>query len=259
MTSVSSPGAAPHALNCALLIPVPEGVSVTEVRRCTCRQLPSANSPEGRKHHVGCRRITSAGKYDASQECDCPQPKRLTHNHGPDEGRGLNCPEYELSNGDKVGYCVLTADDREELGFSSSWPNVKRRALGLPEAGAVSPVYSADSEDHGGEVRTTSATGGQKGVKEARYDLIPPGALELLAIHYGKGSQKYSDHNWRKGFNWSNSYAALNRHLQAFWGGEDLDPETGSPHMAAVAWHAFTLLTFMQEQPQYDDRFKKES
>lgn len=108
----------------------------------------------------------------------------------------------------------------------------------------------------GSEIRSVSRTGGEKGVKLERFDLIPVEALTKLATHYGIGAEKYDDNQWRKGYEWSKSYAALQRHLTAFWGGEDIDPETGSPHMAAVAWHAFTLMTFMDEYPDFDDRFK---
>jgi hypothetical protein len=108
------------------------------------------------------------------------------------------------------------------------------------------------------EVRTTSSTGGQKGSKPSRHDLIPSGALDHLARHYGIGASKYADWQWRKGYEWGKSYAALQRHLNAWWGGEDLDEETGSSHMAAAAWHCFTLLTFIDEFPEFDDRFKKE-
>lgn len=108
------------------------------------------------------------------------------------------------------------------------------------------------------EVRITSSTGGQKGSKPERHDLIPTGALRMLARHYGKGAAKYEQvngrDNWRNGYEWSLSYAAMLRHLTAFWGGEDIDPETGSPHMVAVAWHAFTLLEFMEHYPELDDR-----
>lgn len=106
-----------------------------------------------------------------------------------------------------------------------------------------------------GEVRVTDPeTGGQKGQKLARFDLIPAGALWQLAEHYGRGAQKYDDDNWRRGYSWRLSFAALMRHAWAFWRGEDIDPETGSPHMVAVAWHAFTLLTFASEGLGTDDR-----
>lgn len=109
------------------------------------------------------------------------------------------------------------------------------------------------------EIRTTSSTGGEKGVKLARFDLIPPEPLRILAEHYGRGALKYDAHQWRNGYEWSKSFAALMRHAWAFWAGEDLDAETGSPHMAAVAWHAFALLEFAIDHPAHDDRHRPEA
>ncbi len=106
------------------------------------------------------------------------------------------------------------------------------------------------------EVRTVSSSGGEKGTKDERFDLLPVEALAKLARHYGIGARKYADHNWRKGYEWSKPYAALQRHATQFWGGEDIDEETGSPHMAAVAFHALALLVFMEEHPEYDDRYQ---
>lgn len=104
------------------------------------------------------------------------------------------------------------------------------------------------------ETRVTSASGGQKGQKLARYDLIPSAALRQVAELYGVGARKYSDNNWRRGYDWSLSFAALQRHAWQFWNGEDLDEESGQPHMASVAFHALALLTFMEEQRVYDNR-----
>ena len=99
-------------------------------------------------------------------------------------------------------------------------------------------------------------TGGRKARKLARFDLIPPHALWQVAEQYGIGAAKYDDNNWRKGYPWSLSYAALQRHAALFWAGEDHDPETGAHHMAAVAFHALALLTFAQDHPGMDDRHR---
>lgn len=104
------------------------------------------------------------------------------------------------------------------------------------------------------EVRTTSSTGGEKGMKPARFDLIPVGPLTQVAELYGKGAEKYADHNWRRGYEWSKSYAALMRHATQFWNGEDNDAETGMPHMTSVAFHALALLEFMDQHREFDDR-----
>lgn len=97
-------------------------------------------------------------------------------------------------------------------------------------------------------------TGGEKGKKRARFDLIPPHALIQVAEHYGKGAEKYEDRNWERGYEWSLSFAAMQRHAWAFWTGEDYDPETATHHLAAVVFHAFALMTFGVTHPELDDR-----
>ena len=104
------------------------------------------------------------------------------------------------------------------------------------------------------EVRAVDpVTGGQKGTKMARFSLIPPEALWALAEHYGRGAMKYEDRNWEKGYKWSYNVDALERHLHQWLMGEDLDGETGSNHLIAVAWHAFALFWFQLKGRGTDD------
>lgn len=116
------------------------------------------------------------------------------------------------------------------------------------------PWQDQKSNQEDAEVRLTSSTGGQKGSKLARFDLVPVGPLTELAEHFGRGAAKYEDRNWERGYEWSLSYAALMRHLTQFWNGEDLDPETGGKHIIAVAWHALALAEFMDKQREFDNR-----
>lgn len=116
-----------------------------------------------------------------------------------------------------------------------------------------------DEEDMAEEIKT-SITGGQKGVKPQRYDLIPVEPLEEVATLYGVGAKKYEENNWRKGYEFSKSYSAMQRHANAFWNGEDLDPEMGTPHLASVIFHAMALLEFSQSKNKekykdFDDRY----
>lgn len=110
------------------------------------------------------------------------------------------------------------------------------------------------------EVRMTDPeTGGQKGVKVERFDLIPAEAHRQLALVYGAGAMKYDDDNWRKGYKWRWSLGALERHLNAWKRGENFDAElserAGEPvsHLAAVMWHAAALMTFYNEGLGTDD------
>jgi hypothetical protein len=124
-----------------------------------------------------------------------------------------------------------------------------------PEDLGVSALLQAKIDS--GEVTVTDPdTGGQKGRKPARFDLLPWNALWEVAEHYGKGAEKYEDRNWERGYDWSLSYAALQRHLAAWWQGEDIDTETGSSHLAAAAFHVLALLTFKETHPEKDNRPK---
>lgn len=105
------------------------------------------------------------------------------------------------------------------------------------------------------EVRVrNTATGGEKGSKEARFDLLPWDVLQQDAVLYGRGAAKYEARNWERGFDYSLSIAALGRHFAAWVEGEDLDPETGLSHLLAVRFHAAALLRFTTEHPELDDR-----
>lgn len=96
-----------------------------------------------------------------------------------------------------------------------------------------------------GEVRVTDAlTGGEKGSKPERYDLIPPGAMDEVARVYGYGASKYASRNWEKGYDWGLSLAALHRHVKAFERGEDIDRESGCHHLAHAAFHCLALVTY---------------
>jgi hypothetical protein len=108
-----------------------------------------------------------------------------------------------------------------------------------------------------GEIRTVASSGGEKGVKSARFDLIPADSLWLLAELYGRGAEKYEARNWERGYEWSKSFGALMRHAWLFWSGQDLDDGpggTGLPHMACVAFHAFALMEWASTHPEFDDR-----
>lgn len=96
-------------------------------------------------------------------------------------------------------------------------------------------------------------TGGAKGSKDARFDLIPGDALLALAEHYGRGAKKYDARNWEKGYAWSLSFAAMQRHAWALWNGELIDDE-GFSHATAIAFHAFALYRFSNAFPELDDR-----
>ncbi len=86
------------------------------------------------------------------------------------------------------------------------------------------------------------------------YDLLPPELLEGTAAVLRFGATKYAPRNWERGMAWSRPFAALMRHMWAWWKGDHTDPETGMSHL----WHASCCLAFLiayeQRRIGTDDR-----
>jgi hypothetical protein len=92
-----------------------------------------------------------------------------------------------------------------------------------------------------------------------RMDLIPPESQYGLAMVLTYGAAKYSAENWRAGISYKRVYGALQRHLTAWYSGEEVDPESGMSHL----WHALfglaVLSTYEAHSEDYagfDDRIK---
>lgn len=117
-------------------------------------------------------------------------------------------------------------------------------------------VWASVIEDRCSEIRVVDPeTGGEKGQKDAQLGAIDPAAIMEVATVAGFGARKYARLNFLKGYSWSLSYDALQRHLHAFWDGEDRDPESGLPHLAHAAWHCLALLSFSRRGLGTDDRY----
>lgn len=91
-----------------------------------------------------------------------------------------------------------------------------------------------------------------------RVSLISPWALLGLAQVFTFGAVKYAAWNWAKGLSWAETVDSLLRHLLAFLQGEDVDPESGLPHIDHVQWNAHVLSHFQKTRSGTDDRWKGE-
>ncbi len=90
-----------------------------------------------------------------------------------------------------------------------------------------------------------------------RADLLAPEAMLGIAAVLEVGAKKYAENNWRKGMKWGKTIACLLRHTFYFMAGEDLDKESGLPHVDHIACNAMFLQTYYREFKDLDDRFKK--
>lgn len=85
--------------------------------------------------------------------------------------------------------------------------------------------------------------------------LLDPEYLEGLARVLGFGASKYSPDNWRNGISYRRLISAAYRHLGAINKGENIDPESGEPHVYHLACCNMFLASMMAHRPDMDDRW----
>lgn len=104
------------------------------------------------------------------------------------------------------------------------------------------------------ESRFTAAT--KLDAKKPPMELLPWEALEGVALVLDFGRVKYSPWNWRKGFEWGRLSGAAVRHIFAWIGGQDKDPESGLSHIDHAICCLMFLSAHIKSQLGKDDRAK---
>ena len=93
---------------------------------------------------------------------------------------------------------------------------------------------------------------------KAPIHLVPVDAIKEIAMVLGFGAEKYGANNWRDDIDsteWSRTYSSLQRHLMSFWNGEDLDQESGFPHLHHAATQLIILMEQYNKAKNMDDRY----
>jgi hypothetical protein len=88
-----------------------------------------------------------------------------------------------------------------------------------------------------------------------RVDLIPSEVIFAMGSMFRHGATKYADRNWEKGMKWSRVFGSTMRHLWAWWGGEDIDPESKQPHLYSAACCIAMLIAYRERKVGSDDRY----
>lgn len=106
--------------------------------------------------------------------------------------------------------------------------------------------------------------GDHKDAGKPRVELLPVYALMTVGEVMGYGSEKYkkpgrprqeSDGNWRMGIIYSKLIGSTLRHILKFMMREDIDPESGKPHLGHAAADLLMLMEMTQLHPEMDDRW----
>ena len=85
-------------------------------------------------------------------------------------------------------------------------------------------------------------------VLEARH------ALEGMAAVLEFGAKKYARGNWHKGLPHADICDSLLRHISRYLEGEDIDEESGKPHVDHIFCNAMFLAQGFRTHPELDNR-----
>ena len=92
--------------------------------------------------------------------------------------------------------------------------------------------------------------------KKAPADLLPPLALLKVSEVLGFGLAKYARHNWVLCPSRDRYVAAAIRHLLQYQAGEDIDPDSGLPHLAHAACDVLFVLEMVLRGWGADERMR---
>lgn len=129
---------------------------------------------------------------------------------------------------------------------------------------ASRPFDPIETQTFGGLNGVGDVNSKEKG-SGARYNggkpdlsLIPMHTLEDEARVWMYGANKYAAWNWVKGMDWSIPFACAMRHLAKWQAGEELDEESGLPHLAHAMCNLRMLTLYTKSYPEGDNRPPKE-
>lgn len=79
-------------------------------------------------------------------------------------------------------------------------------------------------------------------------------ALEGITKVLENGMAKYSRSNWRKGLHHVGIIDSMMRHVMKYLNGEDIDPESGLPHVDHIGCNALFLSQMFHTRKDLDNR-----
>jgi hypothetical protein len=88
-----------------------------------------------------------------------------------------------------------------------------------------------------------------------KWSLVDLDTFEPMVRVLEFGAKKYAAHNWKNGLKTTEIVESLQRHINAFMRGENIDPESGLPHIGHMQCNLMFLSYMMQFRPDMDNRF----
>lgn len=93
------------------------------------------------------------------------------------------------------------------------------------------------------------------GVGKVPFSTVPTQVMAEVGLAMMEGALKYGRHNYREaGCRTSVYYDAAMRHMTAFWEGQDIDPDSGLPHIVKTIASLSVLRDCQLNGNAIDDR-----
>lgn len=89
---------------------------------------------------------------------------------------------------------------------------------------------------------------------KTQWSLLDLDTIEGLVKVLEFGTVKYLANNWKKGLSFTSICDSLDRHKQAFLNGENLDKESGLPHVDHMQCNTMFLAYMFKFKPDMDNR-----
>ena len=124
-------------------------------------------------------------------------------------------------------------------------------------------MNTTEQIEHYEKLKAEASGGEMKNPKEVRqqlenktpYEFVPVTGDKETAIVFKHGAEKYGRFNWRQtGVKGSTYIASIRRHWEAFSSGEDIDPDSGQPHLAHIIANCKIALDAKKFDKFIDDR-----
>ncbi len=163
--------------------------------------------------------------------------------------------KYDIDDYKKDGYTQPFSNPPEDFCIDSETCFNYNTLGGLSEVGNNKPSKKSPTGKGPYSENFKQEQGIKFDTEKPKLDLLDWAALNGLASVLTFGAQKYAADNWRNGIVNSRLIASLLRHLSAIQRGENIDSESGLPHIDHLGCCWMFLSNNFKYRPDLDDRY----